>query len=94
MSAEMRPGTKLKIPCTTQNGAFRDEYLITVETADGVISGFIEAGFVTEDDAGKKYIVGTVQEVGQDTVVVRVPGSFFTTTGIAYFSQQMVESYP
>ena len=44
MSAEMRPGTKLKIPCTTQNGAFRDEYLITVETADGVISGFIEAG--------------------------------------------------
>ena len=93
MPAEIRLGMQLRIPCTAQNGAFKDEYLITIETKDGMISGFIEADAVSSDAAGNKYVLGTVREINGEIVAIRLSGSFFTTAGLARFSQRDLQGY-
>ncbi len=69
----------LKIPCDVSGGAFPTEYLITVKTGDGSVSGFIskELVHITGGD-NKGYILGRVIEVQPQHITVQLPGSFFT----------------
>lgn len=92
MSDVINPGTRVRVPCLLSGGAFSDEYLVTVETADGALSGFIDSDAVVEDDDGTAYVYGTVCRTEGDRIVVSLPGSFFTTTGIAHFPRRILEN--
>jgi hypothetical protein len=79
---QIRPGMKIKIPCKVRPGPFSDDRLITLNTVDGYISGFVkEKDLITKD--GKQFIGGVVQLIETHHLVVMVKGSFFTTNGIA-----------
>lgn len=87
------PGKRVHIPCSLGDGAFPDEYLITIDTADGPLSGFVDSDDVIKD-AGAAYVRGTVRGVEGDRIVVSLPGSFFTTTGIAHIAHRILENTP
>ncbi len=82
--SDLRTGDIVLIPFDIRQGAFPDEYLITLDTAQGPISGFVPRDQVTNIHGDKGSIRGRVEEVGEDVVTVMVRGSFFTTTGLAY----------
>ena len=91
MAIAIARGAKIPVRCAVSQGAFLNEYLITIDTTEGSISGFIDSDEVFED-AGDHYVDGVVQDILEDDkVVVLLPGSFFTTTGIAHFSRDMLE---
>lgn len=92
MLHEIREGVRVQVPCSISRGAFLNEYLITIDTSDGPISGFIDADSVNTTDDNIAYICGIVHEVRGDTVIIGLPGSFFTTTGIAHFSRKVLEN--
>jgi len=92
MSNEIAEGVKVRVSCSKSPGAFLNEYLISIDTSDGIISGFIDADAVGETEDGANYIWGIVHEIDGERIVIGLPGSFFTTTGIAHFSRQMLES--
>ena len=92
MLNEIREGVQVQVPCSISRGAFLNEYLITIDTSDGPISGFIDADFVNKSGDDSAYICGVVHEIRGDTVIISLPGSFFTTTGIAHFSRKVLES--
>ena len=92
MFDDIQSGGEARIPCTTTQGAFEDERLITIETIEGPIAGFIDADEVKVSENGETYVCGIVQQVRGEQIVIRLRGSFFTTTGIAYFSRQQLET--
>lgn len=75
-------GEAIQIPCEVKPGPFSDEKLISFDTLDGVVSGFVDEGDVLERD-GAHYILGLVKSITSDQIVVMVRGSFFQTNGIA-----------
>lgn len=91
MSNEIEEGVRVRVYCSKSRGAFLNEYLISIDTQDGPISGFIDAEAVEEAESGANYIWGIVHKIEGERVVISLPGSFFTTTGIAHFSRQMLE---
>lgn len=92
MSSEITEGVKVRVFCSKSPGAFLNEFLISIDTEDGPISGFIDTDAVEETDSGANYVWGVVREVEGERIVIGLPGSFFTTTGIAHFSRQMLEN--
>jgi len=92
MSNEIAEGERIRVFCSKSPGAFLNEYLISIDTEDGPISGFIEAQSVEETETGANFIWGVVHEIEDERVVINLPGSFFTTTGIAHFSRHILEN--
>jgi len=82
------PGDKVRIQCDVRPGPFSGERLISFESLEGIISGFVKEREL-EAVGGEWYISGVVQEVHQEDVVVKVRGSFFTTNGIASMSRNL-----
>jgi hypothetical protein len=80
---ELSPGEKVYVPSEVGLGAFPDERLVTVETNEGPVSGFAQESFL-KTDGGDNYLLAEVQSVSGQTLTVRLFGSFFTTTGLAY----------
>lgn len=80
-------GDLVGVPCSIQLGPFPDEHLVTVETEDGFISGFVkdENLRVSESDSEHGFVKGmVVRDIDDDRVEVRIYGSFFTTaSGLA-----------
>lgn len=85
-------GKFVGIPCDLGSGAFVDEYLVTIETAEGPVSGFITKENLELIDGEKGVLRGEVVELGADTITVKVRGSFFTTTGLAYLPRDWAAS--
>ena len=85
---QIRPGMRIQIPCEVKPGPFSGERLITFDTLDGAISGFVKEDGLKSNKGGW-FIEGTVQAVEEDHLVVKVKGSFFTTNGIANVSKEM-----
>lgn len=83
--SELTPGEKIYIPSTVQGGPFVGERLVTIETKEGPISGFVPGDCVIERTDGS-FIMGVVKSVTEDTLTVLLSGSFFTTTGLAFLS--------
>ena len=75
---KFRRGQIVNIPCNVQKGAFPDEVLVTIDTDAGVVSGFLRSSLIV-DHKGQHYVQGVVVEASEDSLQVRVPGSFFTT---------------
>ena len=63
-------------------GPFSDEPLISFETIDGPVSGFVSASELKE--VSNEWLVrAVVKQVYPDKLEVMVSGSFFTTNGLA-----------
>jgi hypothetical protein len=78
-------GDIIRIPVKVTGGAFAGEFLITFDTMDGPISGFISSDQVRDFDDAQS-IPAVVLDVESDRIAVRLHGSFFTTTGLAHIS--------
>lgn len=92
--ANFERGDEVQIQCDIGPGAFPTEFLVTFETVDGPISGFVRRENVVRSDKGDiGYINGTVEEVTADVITVLVKGSFFTTTGIAALTRDWANKH-
>lgn len=83
-------GQEVRIPCEVSPGPFSEQKIVTFETVNGPVSGFVDAEDVISEASGNTYIAGVVEAVRSDTVEVRVKGSFFTTNGLAVVQRAMV----
>lgn len=85
--ASFKAGGEVGVRCYAKIGPFPDEYAVVVETVSGIISGFVKEENMLRitDDIG--LIRAIVQDVKGDIVTVWIQGSFFTTNGLADFSQ-------
>ena len=75
------PGEQIAVRCDVQPGAFPGEYLVTVSTATGPLSGFARETDLMMN--GRTSLLGTVQAVTPEMLEVWLRGSFFTTNGLA-----------
>jgi hypothetical protein len=90
----LKPGDEIQIQCDIGPGAFPTEFLVTFETVDGPISGFVRRENVVRSDKGDiGFISGKVEEVTADIITVLVKGSFFTTTGIAALTRDWANTH-
>jgi hypothetical protein len=77
-------GELVGVPCTSQPGPFPDERLIAVETHDGLLSGFVKQDHLHVAD-DRVFVMGVVLEARDDSIAVKLFGSFFTTAaGLAF----------
>jgi hypothetical protein len=80
--AGMKVGDVIGVQCTVQPGPFSGEHLVSFDTVDSPISGFVrEANLKQVDD--QWYIRAVILGIRDDVLEVRVRGSFFTTNGLA-----------
>lgn len=86
---QLKPGLVIGIPCEVLKGPFAGEHMISVETVDGWISGFVmDENLKIEGD--KAYVRAEVRRLISDEVMeVLLAGSFFTTNGIATIPQEI-----
>jgi hypothetical protein len=81
-------GDVVGIWCTVQPGPFSEERLISFETVDGPISGFVRETELRQ--RGDRWQVGAViLAIRGDNLEVKVQGSFFTTNGLAMVPRNM-----
>ena len=83
-----KAGDFVGVKCEVQPGPFDEERLVTVETIDGVISGFVKETELREKN-GQWEVRGKVQEINGSSIKVLIYGSFFTTNGIANISSHL-----
>ena len=83
--ARISIGATIYIPVSVGSGAFLGEALVTFDSIEGPVSGFIRADQV-KTVGEKSGIAAKVEGIESDRLVVRLHGSFFTTTGIAHIS--------
>ena len=75
-------GNFIGVVCEVQPGPFSDEHLVTLDTVDGAISGFVRESELRK--SGDRWEVrGRIQEILGETLKVKIYGSFFTTNGTA-----------
>ena len=75
----LRVGQQVWIPCKVQPGPFSDEPLVTVDSIDGPVTGFVQSKELSADHARVR---GIVRGIEKDHVEVWIKGSFFTTNGL------------
>jgi hypothetical protein len=80
-------GSNIRIKCQVKPRPFAGEHLVAFETLDGLISGFVRDRDLISDQSGW-FLHGVVQRVEPLSITVRVPGSFFTTNGIAVIQRE------
>lgn len=80
-------GDTLYVPVEVSGGAFLGECLISIDTLDGPVSGFINQAQIKGRDEAK-FVEAKVLDVREDRIAVRLHGSFFTTTGLAHISHE------
>jgi hypothetical protein len=79
------PGETVSVPATVQPGAFPGEYLVTVSTMTGQVSGFVRDQDIVDHN---KTIQAVVRESSPGGLSVQLSGSYFTTNGLAEFSAE------
>ena len=85
----LKVGRNIRVPCTVQPGPFSEERLVSFDTVDGPVTGFVREEDVKQLGGDQWFIKATVLSFDKDIVEVRVDGSFFTTNGIATISRGM-----
>lgn len=83
--ANFEVGAEIAIPCEVNPGPFSNEKLISFETLNGPISGFVRESELKQVDEDW-FVKGVILKVGYDALEVMVDGSFFTTNGLASVS--------
>lgn len=90
--AAFEPGQVIGIPCDVFPGAFSHEALVVLDTKRGEVSGFVNRDELLELDNDHELLRAKVVDVTEDTLTVRLRGSFFTTTGLAFLSPDWARS--
>jgi hypothetical protein len=80
--AAMKVGDVIAILCDVRPGPFTGERMITFDTVDGPISGFVRDSELKEIDS-QWHVRAVIQDVKDDVLEVKVRGSFFTSNGLA-----------
>jgi hypothetical protein len=75
-------GQPVWIQCKVQPGPFSEEPLVTIESIDGPITGFVKSEEL-KSDGEQAAVRGIVRGIEKDHVEVWIKGSFFTTNGLA-----------
>ena len=88
---EFSAGDFVGVRCEVQQGPFDDEKMITVETVDGVIAGFVRSHELRQTEQFWE-VRGKVQEINGETIKVLIYGNFFTTNGIASISRDIAKA--
>ena len=68
--------------------SFLNERFISLETLHGVVSGFVSTDEVFDLKGDKGFIRGLIEDVKEDSIILRINGSFFTTTGLTALSME------
>jgi hypothetical protein len=92
----LKAGDVVGVPCSIQAGPFPDELAVSVDTKDGVISGFVKKSNLQIDasDSGRGHIKGVIVEAADDLITVKLYGSFFTTAqGVASVGRNSLARY-
>jgi hypothetical protein len=85
--SEMKVGDEIIIQCDVRPGPFSEERMITFDTVDGPISGFVRADNLREVGS-QWYVTAIILKIENNILHVRVKGSFFTTNGLAAVERQ------
>ena len=80
-------GAVVGIPCEVKPGPFSEELLISLDTVNGPISGFVQNSELKQQGE-QWYVRAIVEAIEADGITVRIHGSFFTTNGIATISPE------
>ncbi len=86
---KLKPGSEIEISCDVQPGPFSEEKLVSFETADGTIRGFVRLSELKQKNGNEWFLRALVLKVKKDVIEVRVHGSFFTTNGLANIRRDM-----
>jgi hypothetical protein len=78
-------GQQVWIPCKVQPGPFSEEPLVTFESTDGPVTGFVKSDELKEI-GGQASVRGIVRSIERDYITIWIKGSFFTTNGLANVS--------
>jgi hypothetical protein len=84
---KMKRGSSIRIKCQVKRGPFAGERLVAFETLEGLIAGLVQDRDLISDQS-EWFLHGVVQDVGPQSIAVRVPGSFFTANGIAVIQRE------
>ena len=90
---QFHKGQDVGVPCDVQPGPFPDEFLVTIQTDKDVVSGFVNSRDLKKVGESRGYVRAAVVDVTEETVTVRIAGSFFTTTGLASVSPAWATSH-
>jgi hypothetical protein len=86
---ELKIGYDVGLPCEVKLGPFEDERLVSFETVDGPVTGFVSTDELQQIDEDRWMIHAVVVKIERDVVTVKVRGSFFTTNGLAHIRPEM-----
>lgn len=75
-------GEIIGVQCDVKPGPFSEEQMVTIDTIDGAISGFVRDSELRQQGA-QWYVRGRVMGVNSDSLEVWIRGSFLTTNGLA-----------
>jgi hypothetical protein len=81
-------GQEIWILCKVQPGPFSEEPLITIDSVDGPISGFVSTDELKKT-ADEARVRGIVRSFDKDFIEAWIKGSFFTTNGLTNVSREM-----
>jgi hypothetical protein len=90
------PGQTVGVPCQIQGGAFTSEYFISIQTEEGILSGFADSADVRPDQQNptRGTVRATVVDLEPDKIKVRIYGSFFTiAAGTIHFSSNWASTH-
>lgn len=79
---DLKVGDQVSVPCDVKPGPFSDELLVTIETIDGPIAGFVQKSELTERQQ-QSYVKALVKALSLNHIEVWLKGEFFQTAGLA-----------
>jgi hypothetical protein len=82
-------GQEVLIRCVVQPGPFSDERLVTIESTEGPVSGFIKNEELKEGPDGEPRVRGVVRSIEKKFFEVWIRGSFFTTNGLTNVPREL-----
>lgn len=85
--AGMKVGDVVGVQCTVQPGPFSEERLISFNTVEGPISGFVQESNLRQEGDNWR-VRAVILAIRGDILEVKVQGSFFTTNGLANVPRQ------
>jgi hypothetical protein len=85
--SDMNVGDEIIIQCDVRPGPFSEERMITFDTVDGTVSGFVRERDLRKVDS-QWYVTAVILKIENNILHVRAKGSFFTTNGLAAVQRQ------
>jgi hypothetical protein len=86
---KLSAGNVIAVPCQVRPGPFSGELLISVNTVNGSISGFVRERDLSLSNTGDWFVPALVLKVRDNVVDVQIRGSLFTKNGRAAITRDM-----